>query len=384
MIKAIKGISFLLILSLLIILVPFQAESSSEPQDKIKIGAILPIGGLLSHYGTQIINGIQMAADELNAKGGINGKTIELIVEDDGANPEKALKAFSKLSKTDKVCGVIGSFTSKCSLAIGEAAQSAKITTITPTSTSDYVTGGGNYIFRACYEDSFQGNLVAKFAYKDLKARKAAVLYNATNDYSMLLRTTFIKKFKALGGAVVAEQRYFTGDRDFSAQLDSIKGEKPDVLFIPDYYSTIPVIATQAENIGIKAILLGANGWDKVTGNAGDEMAGSYYCNQFSSASDDPVVKDFIGRYRSIFNEAPNTLSVLGYDAACILFEAIQRAGSTDSEKICTEMMKTDRKFVTGNIRFDSKGNAIKPGVMLKIRESDGRLEPVYAGTIRP
>lgn len=351
----------------------------------IKLGTIQPISGQVSAYGTQTRDAILMAVEEINAKGGVLGRKIEMAVEDDEASPDKAKNAIMKLVARDKVIAVIGALTSKCSLAITKYAQEKKIVMISPTSTNDTVTDAGDYIFRACYNDSFQGEVVAQFSYETLKAKRAAILYDITNDYSKGLTTNFSSKFKALGGQIVASESYSTNDKDFNAQLTKIKATKPDVLFIPDYYSTISLIAKQVRSQGLTIPMVGADGWDEITNNAGDEVLDCYYSNHYSPDANDPEVKAFVKKYEAKYKITPNALAALGYDATYILAQAIQRAKSTDPAKIKVAMMKTNRKYVTGHIKFNSKRNPVKSAVMLKVvKGKDGKLATQYAGTVNP
>ncbi len=351
----------------------------------IKLGAIQPISGQVSAYGTQTRDAIMLAVSEINAKGGVLGKKIEMVVEDDEASPDKSMNAIKKLVARDKVIGIVGALTSKCSLAITEYAQAKKIIMISPSSTNDTVTDAGDYIFRACYKDSFQGEVVAQFSYETLKAKRAAILYDITNDYSKGLTTNFTQKFKALGGEIVATETYSTNDKDFNAQLTKIKATKPEVLFIPDYYSTISLIAKQVRAQGMTIPMVGADGWDEITNNAGDEVLNCYYSNHYSPEANDPEVKNFVKKYEAKYKITPNALAALGYDATYILAEAIQKAGSTQPEKIKAAMMKTNRKFVTGRIKFDAKRNPVKSAIMLEIvKGADGKLATKYAGTVNP
>ena len=353
----------------------------------IKIGTIQPIGGVISAFGTQSRDAAQMAVDEINAKGGVLGKTLQLFVEDDEKNPEKTVNAFKKLVTQQKVVGIVGALTSDCSLAINTEAQARKVVMITPTSTNDTVTNAGDYVFRACYNDSFQGQVCAKFAIDELKVKKAAIIFDNANDYSKGLMQNFKQRFEELGGTIVAEESYTGGDKDFAAQLTKIKGSNPEVLFIPDYYNTVALIAKQVRNQGMTIPMLGADGWDELASHAGDEVVGSYYSNHYSPDADDPEVKAFVAAYKAKYNNAePNALAALAYDATYILAEAIQRAGSTDSEKIKAAMMKTDRKFVTGQIKFNELRNPIKSAVMVKLEAGAEANKPkvVYAATVNP
>lgn len=377
-----KNRFLVLTIILVIALVVFNGCGTSKT---IKIGTILPISGQVAAYGSQSRDAMQMAVDEINAAGGVLGKQIELLVEDDENNPEKTVNAFVKLTSKDKIVGLVGAMTSKCTLAITEDAQAKKVVLITPTSTNDTVTDAGNYIFRSCYNDSFQGQVDAKFAWETLKAKKAAILYDITNDYSKGLTQNFTDKFKALGGSVVVSESYSSGDKDFNAQLTKIKAAAPDVLFIPDYYNTVSLIAKQVRGQGITVPMLGADGWDEITNNAGDEVVGSYYCNHYSPEADDTEVKNFVANFRKKYKATPNALAALSYDAMVILAEAIKRAGSVEPEKIRAAMTETDRKLVTGKITFDKKNNPVKSAVMLKIvKGPDGKLLTEYAGTVNP
>jgi branched-chain amino acid transport system substrate-binding protein len=351
----------------------------------IKLGAIQPISGQVSAYGTQTRDAIMLAVAEINAKGGVLGKKIEMIVEDDEASPDKAKNAAMKLIARDRVVGIVGALTSKCSLAITKYLQAKKVIMITPSSTNDTVTDAGDYVFRACYNDSFQGEVVAQFSFENLKTKRAAILYDVTNDYSKGLTTNFTKKFKALGGQVVASESYSTGDKDFNAQLTKIKAVKPDVLFIPDYYSTVSLIAKQVRNQGLTIPMVGADGWDEITNNAGDEVLDCYYSNHYSPDANDPDVKAFVKKYEAKYKITPNALAALGYDATYILADAIKLAKSTDPQKIKVAMMKTNKKFVTGKIKFNKKRNPVKSAVMLKlVKGKDGKLATQYAGTVNP
>lgn len=351
----------------------------------IKIGTIQSISGPVSAYGIQTRDAIKMAVEEINAAGGVLGKEIELIVEDDEASPDKTTNAFKKLVAKDKVVAVIGALISKCTLAITQEAQAKKIVLLTPTSTNDTVTDAGDNIFMSCYNDSFQGQVGAKFAYETLRAKNAAILYDITNDYSKGLTTNFTEKFETLGGKVVAAESYSAGDKDFNAQLTKVKAANPDVLYIPDYYNTVSLIAKQVRSQGLNVTMLGADGWDEIINNAGDEVLGSYYCNHYSPMSDDPDVQSFVKKYTEKFGITPNALAALGYDAAYILIDAIERAGSTDSNSIKAALMETNGKFVTGNIRFNQQRRPVKSAVMLKIsKDATGKLVTEYAGTVSP
>lgn len=353
--------------------------------ETIKIGTIQSTSGQVSAYGIQARDAIVMAIEELNDQGGVLGKQLELVVEDDEANPEKTTNAFKKLTAKDKVVGIIGALISKCTLAITKEAQAKKTILLTATSTNDTVTDAGDYIFRSCYNDSFQGKVNAQYAYETLGKRRAAILYDITNDYSKGLTTNFKDKFEELGGEIVIMESYSSGDKDFNAQLTKIKAVQPEVLFIPDYYNTVSLIAKQVRGQGLDVVMMGGDGWDEITNNAGDEVIGGYYSNHYSTDAQDEQVQDFVRKYETKFNITPNALAALSYDAAYILVDAIKKADSLDSAKIQQALMETDGKFVTGNIRFDENRNPVKSAVMLKIvKNTEGKLVTEYAGTVEP
>ncbi|MGD8399706.1 MAG: ABC transporter substrate-binding protein [Bacillota bacterium] len=351
----------------------------------IKIGTIQPISGQIAAYGSQTRDAIVMAVDEINAQGGVLGKRLKLMVEDDENNPEKTMNAFIKLTAKDRVVGIIGALTSKCSLAIAQDAQARQVVLISPASTNDTLTTAGDYIFRACYQDSFQGRVCAQFAVNTLRATRAAILFDITNDYSKGLMRNFQKKFTTLGGKVTGCESYSTGDKDFNAQLTKIKATRPEVLFLPDYYSTVALIAKQARSQGITIPLLGSDGWDEIVNNAGAEVVDCYYSNHYSPEDVDPDVQAFVRKFKTRYRLTPNALAALGYDAAHLLVEAIKKAGTVEPEPLKTALFQTNRKFVTGRIKFDATGNPVKSAVMLKIiKDSTGKLKTEYAGTVNP
>ncbi|HBT15944.1 MAG TPA: amino acid ABC transporter substrate-binding protein [Firmicutes bacterium] len=374
----------LLALLLILVMITF-AVSGCKKSNTIKIGTIMSTSGPVSTYGIQTRDAIKMAIEEINAQGGVLGKKVELIVEDDEKNPEKTMNALIKLATKDKVTAILGGLTSDCTLAITKEAQQRNVLLLTPTSTNDLVTDAGDLIFRSCFKDSFQGSVVARFAIETLGAKKAAVLYDMNNDYSNGLTKSFRETFEALGGALVAVESYAGGDKDFNAQITKIKAADPDVFFIPDYYNTISLVIKQVGNQGLNATMLGADGWDELTGQAGDEAIGSYFSNHYSPDADDPDVVAFVQKYREKYNVTPNALAALGYDATYILLEAMERAGSTDPQKVKEALMETNRKFVTGNIQFDEQHNPVKSVTMLRIiKGADGKLATEYVGMVNP
>ncbi len=346
------------------------AGQASTEANVIKIGAVFPMTGDVATFGESSKNAVSIAVKEVNAKGGILGKKVEVIYEDDQNTPANAANAIQKLISNDKVVAVIGSVSSKTSIAMGPIATQNKIPMITSTSTNPKVTtDGGEYVFRACFIDPFQGTVLAKFSADTLKAKTAAVLYDVGNDYSKGLGDYFKAGFEELGGQVVAVESYNAGDQDFNAQLTKIKPLNPEVILLADYYNTVGLIAKQARALGITATFVGGDGWDSADlyKVGGDAIDGGYFSNHYSPDDTAPSVVEFRKKYEEKYGKTPDALAALGYDAAKILFTAIEKAGSTDGEKIKDAMKATDLEVVSGKITFDQDRNPVKSAVMIKV-----------------
>ena len=348
----------------------------------IKVGGVAPLSGGVAVYGVECKNGIDLAIEEINAAGGINGKTLEFICEDDEGDPAKSVNAYKKLVTNDGVEYVIGSLTSGCTIALTNLAQNQKILQIAPAATATAVTDAGNYIFRACFIDPFQGRVGGKFAFENLSAKKAAILYDIGNDYSVGLTENFESEFTKLGGSIVSKESYATGDKDFNAQLTKIKTAKPDVVYLPDYYGTVALIAKQLRAQGIDTPIVGADGWDGLTENAGDEVLNGYYSNHYAEDSDSPAVQKFVGSFKAKYNKSPNSFAALGYDSVYMLKDAILKAGTTDGEKVRAAFETTDGDYVTGHITFDEKRNPVKSAVMIQLVKDGDKLSTKFAATV--
>lgn len=348
----------------------------------IKVGGVAPLSGGVAVYGVECKNGIDLAIEEINAAGGINGKTLEFICEDDEGDPAKSVNAYKKLVTNDGVEYVIGSLTSGCTIALTNLAQNQKILQIAPAATATAVTDAGNYIFRACFIDPFQGRVGGKFAFENLSAKKAAILYDIGNDYSVGLTENFESEFTKLGGSIVSKESYATGDKDFNAQLTKIKAAKPDVVYLPDYYGTVALIAKQLRAQGIDTPIVGADGWDGLTENAGDEVLNGYYSNHYAEDSDSPAVQKFVGSFKAKYNKSPNSFAALGYDSVYMLKDAILKAGTTDGEKVRAAFETTDGDYVTGHITFDEKRNPVKSAVMIQLVKNGDKLSTKFAATV--
>jgi len=343
-----------------------------QPSSDILVGVVAPKTGEAATFGISTERGIQLAADEINANGGLlGGRKVRLIVEDDKGDPVQGKLAFSRLIEAKGVCAVIGSVMSKVSIAGADVAESSHTPMISPASTNPMVTLGKRYVFRACFIDPFQGRVTAAFARNTLKAETAAVLYDSGNDYNKGLAEVFRDVFTESGGEIVAFESYPERSNDFRPQLTKIAAAKPDVLFMPNYYNDVQLQATQARSMGIEAVFMGADGWDspELVKAAGDAVEGGYFSNHFSAESDREQVREFVEAYRAKHGGAPDALAALGYEAARILFDAVGRAGADDPEKIRDALEQTDMEILSGPITFDDDHNPVKPIVILKIVE---------------
>jgi branched-chain amino acid transport system substrate-binding protein len=350
---------------------------------EVVIGEYGSLTGNTATFGQSTKKGSEMAFDEINKSGGLLGMPVKLIVEDDQSKPEEAATAVTKLINQNGVVAVLGEVASSRSLAAAPICQGAKIPMVTPSSTNPKVTQQGDYIFRVCFTDVQQGEADAKFAAKFLKAKKAALLYDVRNDYSVGLRLVFSQKFKEYGGEITAEQSYSEGDSDFRAQLTQLKSANPEIIYVPGYYTEVGTIARQARDLGITAPLVGGDGWDspKLWEIGGKALNGCYFSNHYSVDDPSPAVQKFVADYKVKFGATPDALAALGYDAARILAEAIRKAGTTEGAKIRDALADT-KSFagVTGSITIDKDRNAVKPVVMLKVE--DGKF--VFQEKIEP
>jgi branched-chain amino acid transport system substrate-binding protein len=349
----------------------------------IKVGYYGDLSGRTSNFGQSTKNGVMMAADEINKAGGINGRQIEILSEDDEGRPEKAATVATKLIDQDKVIALLGEVASGNSLAAAPKAQAAKVPMISPSSTNPAVTQVGDYIFRVCFIDPFQGEVMAKFAANTLHAKKAAIMEDFNSPYSRGLTEFFESSFKKLGGQVITKQSYTQGDRDYKGQLTSIRSANPDVIYVPGYYGEVGVIAKQAKQLGINLPLLGGDGWDapQLFELGGEALNGDYISNHYSVEDPSPAIQKFVGDFNSRYKIKPDALAALGYDAMRVLADAIKRAGSTNGLKLRDAIAATkDFAGVTGVITINGERNAVKSAVVLKIQ--DGKF--VYQETIKP
>jgi branched-chain amino acid transport system substrate-binding protein len=353
--------------------------------DSIKIGFIGPLSGDVAVYGVDCLNGARLALDEINDAGGVLGKQLTLISEDDEGNPEKTVNAYTLLTTRDKIRLLIGSLTSGCTIAITSKAQDQQVLMIAPAATNYNVTDAGDYIFRACFIDPFQGTVGGLFAVRDLGAKRAAVIFDNGNDYSVGLKDNFVKAFVENGGTLAGEEAYITGDKDFNAQITKIKSANPDVVYIPDYYSTVALIAKQLRAQGVNTPIVGADGWDGLTENAGDEVLNGFYSNHYAADSDNPKVVRFVSSYTAKYNSAPTSFAALGYDSVFLMRDAIAKAGSSDAPAVKTALAATNDDYMTGHYTFDAHHDPVKSAVIVElVKGADGKLVTRYKTTVNP
>jgi branched-chain amino acid transport system substrate-binding protein len=336
----------------------------------IPVGHVASLTGDTATFGQSTDRGMRMAFEEINAKGGVLGRQLDLLSEDDRSVTEEARTAAQKLLQRDKVVALLGEIASSRSLAAAPEAQRARVPMISPGSTNPKVTEVGDYIFRACFIDPFQGTVMARFAREELKVQRVAILFDFKQDYSVGLADYFRKTFKDLGGEIVADERYTSGDIEFRAQLTTIRAAKPDAIFVPGYYTELGLIAKQARELGIDVPLLGGDGWDseKTLEIGGDAVEGYYFSTHYAADSDNPKVRDFVARYQQKYEQTPDAMAALGYDAAGILADSLTRAGSTDGVALRDAIAATQNyDGVTGRITIDPQRNARKDAVVLKI-----------------
>jgi branched-chain amino acid transport system substrate-binding protein len=344
--------------------------------DDIKVGEVNPLSGGVSQFGISCHQGFLLAFEEVNGAGGILGNKLTLITEDDQSKPGQSATAVRKLITQDNVVAILGDATSSATLEAGPIAQAAKVPMLTPSATNPRITELGDDMFRVCFLDEFQGRVLARFARDKLHVEKVATLTDVKQDYSVDLTRFFKEEFAKLGGTVVKEQSYSSGDTDFRAQLTAIRAVKPDAICIPGYYPEVSLILKQARQIGLTIPGLGCDGWanDTLLSIGGKAVEGCYFTNHFSPDDPAPLVQKFIGEYKTKFGAIPDTFGALGYDAARLLADAISRAAKPEPQAIRDALARTKNfQGVTGEISIDQKGNAAKSVLVVTIK--NGKFE---------
>ncbi|MBI0580362.1 ABC transporter substrate-binding protein [Neobacillus cucumis] len=353
--------------------------SGSDNSKSIKVGVNLELSGGVASYGESLLDGINIAVDEINKKGGVDGKKIEMVKVDNKSDAAEATNGAVKLSSQDHVTAIIGAATSGDTLAQAQIANDTKTVLLTPSGTAPNVTVDdkgklNEFVFRTSFIDPFQGTVAANFAAQKLKVKNAAIFADSSSDYAKGLSASFKKTFEADGGKVIAEDAYVAKDTDFRSQLTRIKAKKPEFIFIPGYYEEVGLIIKQARELGITVPFMGADGWDspKLVEIAGkDALNNTYITNHYSSEDPDKKIQDFVTLFKEKNKgESPNAFNALGYDTVYMLADAIKRAGGTDSTKIKDALAQTkDLSLVTGIVSIDKNHNPIKSATILEYKD---------------
>ncbi len=351
-------------------------------EQEIRVGEFASMTGGTASFGKSSHNGTLMAVDELNERGGVLGRKVRLLTEDDQSKAGEAATVVRKLISRDRIVALLGEVASSRSLEAAPIAQQAKIPMISPASTNPKVTEVGDYIFRVCFIDPFQGTVLAKFALSK-GWKKVAILTDVKQEYSVGLTQFFEKHFTEGGGTVVQKQTYSSGDKDFKAPLTTIGGGAPDAILAAGYYTETGLIALQARELGIQVPLFGGDGWDSpsLVEVGGKAIEGCFFSNHFSGEDPAPVIQEFLKRYQKKFGAEADAMAALGYDSMMLLADAMTRAGTTEGAKVRDALAAT-KTFtgVTGAINLTAERNANKPAVMLEVKGGKFR----YVETVQP
>jgi branched-chain amino acid transport system substrate-binding protein len=338
----------------------------------IKIAVLAPMSGATATFGDSTAKGVQLAAEELNAKGGIDGKQIEVVVKDSQCEADPAVNAMNQVVD-EGIKFVVGEVCSKASIPISEIAEANQIVQISPTSTNPSVTVKEDgttkkFVFRACFIDPFQGLVMAKFAME--KGYKTAfIMYDQGNDYTRGLAEFFEKAFVEAGGQILGKETYTSTDTDFSAILAKVADSKAEVLFVPDYYPIVNLVGAQAKEKGVTAVMMGGDGWDSADLDVA-AAEGGFYSNHYDAGDTRPIVQSWVAAYQKKYDGAtPDALATLAYDAANLLFAAIDKANSVDSVKVAEAMAGLEFEAVSGKVTFDAQHNPIKGAVVISVKD---------------
>jgi branched-chain amino acid transport system substrate-binding protein len=359
--------------------------ASAVSADTIIIGEYASLTGKEAAFGQSSHKGSELAIEELNQAGGVLGKQLQLLTEDNRSQAGESATIVKKFISRDKVVAVLGEVASGRSLEAGPICQQAGIPMVSPSSTNPKVTEAGDYVFRVCFTDPFQGKLLAEFAAKTLKVKQVAILSDVASAYSVGLADYFRKGFGAVGGEVVLEQKFSGGDKDFKAQLTAIKATGAEAICVPGYYNEAGLIVAQARQLGITVPLFGGDGWEapeliQIAG--GKALENTYYSTHFSPESSDPKVQAFVKAYQAKHHgEVPDAMAALGYDSVLVLADAIKRAGSTAGPQVRDALAATkDFPCVTGKTTLDARRDASKSAVIITVKE--GKFK--YLQTVEP
>ena len=374
-----KNLYVLISIGLLLLLPNFLTA-----KETVKIGLITPLTGDVKTFGESAKNAFTIALEDYAKTGKYQ---IIPVIADDKNDPTEGANGALKLTTQDKVTAIVGPLTSKVAIPISEIADKQKVPMVSGTATNPKVTvydgKRKSFVFRACFIDPFQGSVAANFALNTLKVKKAAVLYDVSNDYSKGLAEVFKATLEKGKGSVTAYESYQKDDVDFSALITKVGIKKPDLIYIPDYYNKVALIARQVREKGLKSILMGGDGWDspELTKIGGSAVIGGYFTNHYSPERKDKVAEAFINRYKQKHGQVPDALAALSFDAAVIVLQALDRAKKPTADEILKGLTGLKNFHgVTGNINFDKNGDAVKSAVVLKV-EKDGFK---YVATVNP
>ena len=366
---SVLSLSLSLFLSLLL---PLSATAATAAADPIKLGHYGSLTGKDAAFGVATRKGVLLAIEEINARGGVLGRPLAYLVEDIQSKQGESATAVKKLVSRDKVVAVIGANASANSLEAAPVCQLAKIPMMAISSTNPRVTEVGDYIFRICFIDPFQGAVLAKFAATSLKAKRVALLTAVNSPYSVGLSAVLRQDFTTRGGEIIGEQKYNEGEKDFRAQLTALRPLKPDVIAVTGFYTEAALICRQARSLGIEVPFIGGDGWEapQLIELGGKAVEGTYYSTYFSAENDAPEVRAFVKKFSARWNnEIPEAVSALGYDAVYLIAAAMTKAGTTEGPKLRDAIAAT-KNFpgVTGNTTIDEKRNSAKAAVMLTVK----------------
>ena len=354
----------------LLLLLPLSATAATA--DPIKLGHYGSLTGKDAAFGVATRKGVLLAIEEINTQGGVLGRPLAYLVEDIQSKQGESATAVKKLVSRDKVVAVIGANASANSLEAAPVCQLAKIPMMAISSTNPRVTEVGDYIFRICFIDPFQGAVLAKFAHTSLKAKRVALLTAVNSPYSVGLSAVLRQDFTARGGEIIGEQKYNEGEKDFRAQLTALRPLKPDVIAVTGFYTEAALICRQARSLGIDVPFIGGDGWEapQLIELGGKAVEGTYYSTYFSAENDALEVRAFVKKFSARWNnEIPEAVSALGYDAVYLIAAAMTKAGTTEGPKLRDAIAAT-KNFpgVTGNTTIDEKRNSAKAAVMLTVK----------------
>ncbi len=357
-------------------------KQAADSSDGIKVGAAFELTGNVANYGKAINEGVKLAMAEVNAAGGVNGKKITLIESDNKSEPAESGNAVTKLVTQDKVVAILGPATSGCVNAATPITTANKIPHIAPAATAPSITVENgkvkDFVFRACFIDPFQGQVMAVFADKTLKVKNVAIFYDSSSDYSKGLAEVFQKTLEGKGGSIVAKEAFLGKDVDFKAALTKLKATNPEAIYIPGYYEEVSKIIKQAREMGITCPLLGSDGWEspKLVEIAGkDSLQGCYYVSAFNAQDKDPSVQDFIKKFKEKYQKDPDIFAMQGYNAGLVLVDAMKRAGSTDGTKLAKAIAETkDLPVASGKLTFDANHNPVMPALIIGLESGTPTL----------